>query len=99
MSKLRPISANGRRADPAHHLEAARRPQPMDVTRKLGLHQATQTLRVAADVLIGVDCGDPLLNYRVRGLASAVRAVAAELDTVLVADDKLFARELGRSAE
>jgi len=101
MTKLRPISATGRKAEPRalHHLEVPRRPQPMDVTRKLSIHQATQTLRVAADVLIGVDCGDPLLNFRVRGLASAVRAVATELDAVLVADDKLFARQLGSSAE
>jgi len=53
----------------------------------------------AADVLIGVDCCDPLLNFRVRGLASAVRGVAGGLDAVLVADDKLFARHLGASAE
>jgi hypothetical protein len=91
MTKLRPISAAGRKD--------ARRPQPMDVTRKLAIHQATQTLRVAADVLTGVDCGDPLLNFRVRGLASAVRSVAGELDAVLVADDKLFAQHLGASAE
>ena len=103
MTKLRPISAAGRKAEPrALHAAAigtGSRPQPMDVTRKLAIHQATQTLRVAADVLIGVDCGDPLLNFRVRGLASAVRGVAGELDAVLVADDKLFARQLGASAE
>jgi hypothetical protein len=107
MTKLRPISAAGRKAEPrALHAVAmgaakgaACRPQPMDVTRKLAIHQATQTLRVAADVLIGVDCGDPLLNFRVRGLASAVRGVAGELDAVLVADDKLFAHHLGASAE
>ena len=107
MTKLRPISAAGRKAEPrALHAVAMGdvkgagcRPQPMDVTRKLAIHQAMQTLRVAADVLIGVDCGDPLLNFRVRGLASAVRGVAGELDAVLVADDKLFARHLGASAE
>ena len=105
MTKLRPISAAGRKTEPrALHAVAMGegagcRPQPMDVTRKLAIHQATQTLRVAADVLIGVDCGDPLLNFRVRGLASAVRGVAGELDAVLIADDKLFARQLGASAE
>jgi hypothetical protein len=108
MTKLRPISDDGRKAEPralhAHAVAAGAtradgRPQPMDVTRKLSIHQATQTLRVAADVLIGVDCGDPLLNFRVRGLASAVRSVAGELDAVLIADDRLFARQLGASAE
>jgi hypothetical protein len=106
MTKLRPISGAGRKAEPralhAHAVAAMAgesRPQPMDVTRKLSIHQATQTLRVAADVLIGVDCGDPLLNFRVRGLASAVRSVAGELDAVLIADDRLFAQQLGASAE
>jgi hypothetical protein len=107
MTKLRPIAAAGRKAEPhalhAQVLHAAPgqdgRPQPMDVMRKLSIHQATQTLRVAADVLIGVDCGDPLLNFRVRGLASAVRSVAGELDAVLIADDRLFARQLGASVE
>jgi hypothetical protein len=105
MTKLRPISAAGRKTEPhalhalGAHAEPEGRPQPMDVMRKLSIHQATQTLRVAADVLIGVDCGDPLLNFRVRGLASAVRSVAGELDAVLIADDRLFARQLGASAE
>jgi hypothetical protein len=114
MTKLRPIAAAGRKAERhALHAQAlgaaalgtqagpgqGSRQQPMDVTRKLSIHQATQTLRVAADVLIGVDCGDPLLNFRVRGLASAVRSVAGELDAVLIADDRLFARQLGASAE
>lgn len=64
---------------------------PLEIERKLALHQAAQTLRVAADVLTSVECGDALLNFRVRGFAVAVRAVAGELDSVLLADDRAVA--------
>ena len=84
MSKLRPIAITAAKT-------ASEAQRPLALERKLAIHQAAQTLRVAADVLVGVECGEPLLNFRVRGLASAVRGVVGELDSILIADDRAAA--------
>lgn len=97
MTKLRPVATTApkptqrtpRCADLAAFASDGRSGAPLAIERKLAIHQAAQTLRVAADVLVGVECGEPLLNFRVRGLASAVRTVAGELDAILIADDRI----------
>ncbi|MBL8838486.1 MAG: hypothetical protein JNL66_19700 [Alphaproteobacteria bacterium] len=99
MTKLRPVATTApkttqrvpRYADLASFAPDGRSGAPLEIERKLAIHQAAQTLRVAADVLVGVECGEPLLNFRVRGLASAVRTVAGELDAILIADDRIVA--------